>query len=65
MIHEGGYHKYTRSFSIHQRDTMVRQGDIMIHVGEQIYESLKLTYVENLSVLNILQCTHDILLHES
>ena len=32
MSTSGGYHEYTRGCSVHQRDTMMHVGEIMIHV---------------------------------
>ena len=60
MSTSGGYHEYIRGCSVHQ-------GDIMMHVGEQGDKSLSIS-IENPDVLmispdvlNIPQCTHDII----
>ena len=48
----GGYHEYIEGCSVHQ-------GDIMMHVGEQVDKSLSIS-IENPGILNIRRCTHDI-----
>ena len=52
MSTSGGYHEYIRGCSVHQ-------GDIMMHVGEQVRKNLSIS-IENPHVLNILRCTHGI-----
>ena len=49
MSTSGGYHEYIGGCLVHQ-------GDIMIHVGEQVGKNLSIS-IKNPDVLNTLQCT--------
>ena len=54
----GGYLEYIGRCSVHG-GCSVYQRDIMIHVGEQVNKILSIS-IENLDVLNIPRCIHDI-----
>ena len=48
----GGYHEYSRGYHEYIRGCSVHQGDIMMHVGEQVDKILSIS-IESPNVLNI------------
>ena len=48
----GRYHEYSRGYHENIGGCSVHQGDIMMHVGEQVAKSLSIS-IENPDVLNI------------